>query len=365
MPRKHLTDVVCQTLKAGKQTRYWNTTLSNFGMSVGPRSKTFVVMHGVDRRLTTLGKYPALSLADARRAAHRVLGSHTPSNAVTYQEAKSDYVEQHCRKSNRPGTIDQTIRNLNAVSFGRLDQISRRDVQTAIVKFTPSRANHIFASLKALLNWCVDRGMLVHNPLLRAKLPHKTTSRSRVLSDAELMALWSATGDFGTFGQIIRLAILTGLRKGEIAQIKPEWFQGDLLVIPSHVTKNAREHTLPLSTYSIECSQKLALSLNAPYNYWNKPKEKLDLLADVHAWTIHDLRRTFATIHARMGTAPHVIEALLNHASGQISGVAAVYNRYQYLDEKRTAMLAYEDYVTALMSPKQLAPSQSQELDVA
>jgi len=81
-------------------------------------------------------------------------------------------------------------------------------------------------------------------------------------------------------------------------------------------------------------------------------KRRLDEAAKVIGWTFHDLRRTFATIHAKIGTTPHVIESLLNHATGQISGVAAVYNRYQYLDEKRAAMLAYERYVTALILPK-------------
>lgn len=67
-------------------------------------------------------------------------------------------------------------------------------------------------------------------------------------------------------------------------------------------------------------------------------------------WRVHDLRRTVATGMARLGTAVHVIEAVLNHTSGQISGVAAVYNRHRYLDEKRTALEAWAGHVQRVIA---------------
>jgi integrase len=58
-------------------------------------------------------------------------------------------------------------------------------------------------------------------------------------------------------------------------------------------------------------------------------------------WTLHDLRRTAATGMARLNFPPHVVEKVLNHASGTIRGVAAVYNRFAYLDERRSALEAW------------------------
>ena len=79
-----------------------------------------------------------------------------------------------------------------------------------------------------------------------------------------------------------------------------------------------------------------------PYSGWSKNKIALDRICHIEPWTIHDLRRTFATNLAALGTPPHVVEKLLNHASGTISGVAAVHNRFRYMDEMRAAISAWE-----------------------
>jgi integrase len=81
---------------------------------------------------------------------------------------------------------------------------------------------------------------------------------------------------------------------------------------------------------------------------------KLGDRSPVPPWTIHDLRRTAATGMARLRIAPHVVDKILNHVSGSISGVAAVYNRFEYGDERRAALEAWGRYIGDLTSP---APS--------
>ena len=123
-----------------------------------------------------------------------------------------------------------------------------------------------------------------------------------------------------------------------------------------------REHSLPLSAQCLSLLETCPFSTNG----WGKNKARLDRLSGITDWTIHDLRRTFATIHAKIGTPPHIIEALLNHASGQISGVAAIYNRYQYADEKRSAMQRYDEYLAsifALSSPQHNSPNTDGNID--
>jgi integrase len=82
-----------------------------------------------------------------------------------------------------------------------------------------------------------------------------------------------------------------------------------------------------------------------PFSGWSKSKAALDKLSAVSDWTLHDLRRTFATRLAELGVAPHVIERLLNHVTGTVSGVAAVYNRASYLAEMRAAIEVWEAYL--------------------
>ena len=74
-------------------------------------------------------------------------------------------------------------------------------------------------------------------------------------------------------------------------------------------------------------------------------------MGDVPRWQIRDLRRTATTVMAEIGIAPHVADKILNHTSGQISGVAAIYNRFEYLDERRAALEAWGRYVASLVAP--------------
>ena len=81
---------------------------------------------------------------------------------------------------------------------------------------------------------------------------------------------------------------------------------------------------------------------------FSRAKARLDQVAGVNDWTLHDLRRTAATQMARLGTAPHVIERILNHVSGSFGGVAGVYNRHSYLDEMREALENWGAWLVAL-----------------
>src|SRR5690606_22371053 len=83
---------------------------------------------------------------------------------------------------------------------------------------------------------------------------------------------------------------------------------------------------------------------------WNKLKAAFDKRCQIAPWTLHDLRRTFATLHARIGTPPHITERLLNHkTSSTLTPIAKVYNKHQYFNEMRAAMEAYDAYISRLI----------------
>ena len=119
-------------------------------------------------------------------------------------------------------------------------------------------------------------------------------------------------------------------------------------------TKNKRAHTVPLGQHALELLHRIeggytyvfgTPSENKPFNGFSKARRRVLRETELDHFTLHDLRRTFATVHARIGTPIHVTEKLLNHVSGTISGVAAVYNRHSYMEEMREAMVNYDEYL--------------------
>jgi integrase len=137
--------------------------------------------------------------------------------------------------------------------------------------------------------------------------------------------------------------ILTGARRSEVAGMM--WreidFDAKLWTLPAARAKNATEYQIPLSDSAVEILRALpriagadlcfTLSGRVPIRGFHNIKTRIDALMPAEpSWTLHDLRRTFASGCARLGIAVHVVEAALNHKSGSIRGIAAVYNRYDY-----------------------------------
>jgi integrase len=88
----------------------------------------------------------------------------------------------------------------------------------------------------------------------------------------------------------------------------------------------------------------------APFSGWHTCKTALDQRIKLDHWTHHDLRRSMATWLAESGTAPHIIEALLNHVGGHKAGVAGIYNRAGYEPQKRIALQGWADHLAAMLS---------------
>ncbi|HEY8009177.1 MAG TPA: site-specific integrase [Methylocella sp.] len=249
----------------------------------------------------------------------------------------------------------------------RLSEITTSDVHSLLDKIvergSPVTANRTLASLRRLCSWAKGRKIITANPCDDIEAPATETARDRILTDDELLAVWRASEAIGNpYVGFIRLLILTGARRSEIAGMR--WSEIDiekkLWTLPKERTKNKREHIVPLSDLAIDIIQHIpriagsdcVISFTGgPITGFYPVKNRLDeLMPGVPHWTLHDLRRTFASGLARLVIAIHVVEALLNHRSGVISGIAAVYNRHDYLPEKVAAMATWSNYVSALVS---------------
>ena len=231
-----------------------------------------------------------------------------------------------------------------------LAEISNRDVMRRVEALDgPIAQNHAVTAIRAFFNWCIRNELCERNPIAGMRIPNKSKARERVLDEGEIATLWAATDSY-PFGQIVRTLLLTGQRRTEISSLR--WDQiSDTITFTD--TKNNRTHIIPVGTRMRALFNALPASetyvFGSNFSGWSKAKRRLDRKLEVAPWTLHDLRRTFATRMAQLSTPIHVTERLLNHKSGTISGVAAIYNRHSYMEEMRTVIAIYEAHIANLV----------------
>ena len=390
MPKLHLTDMAIKRLQppARGAVTYWDDA-SPIGIRLSQGgTRTFIVLLGSGQR-RKIGRYPVLKLAEAREQAKRVLAERTLGQdrprTITFSEALELFLETHCRLNNKPSTAGETERLLRKHFKGlrqrQLADVRPQDISGIMDRLlaTPGTANGAFKAVRAFFKWAVRRHYIAHSPCEGMQLPSKPNTKDRVLDDTELAAVWWAAGQHSyPYGSIVRLLILTGQRRGEIAALQWDWIDDDGITLPAHITKNGRQHRFPIGDMARKLINGLpklheqllfpARGKDTPFRGWSKSKRTLDraiaaelngnspsdgdanpALASPAPWTLHDLRRTFATNLAALGTPIHVTEKLLNHVSGTVSGVAAVYNRHSYMREMRAALGAWEDKLKSLI----------------
>jgi integrase len=323
----NLTDLSVRSLPAGL---HFDGRLKSFGIRVGKNRRTWIVVKGTNRTKVALGHYPALSLAEARKRALVALGSpHDPRVVPTFPEALAAFLDLNRWKPNSKKVLVSSLRHFTWTR--PLNKITHEDVAQAIEAIrAPSARAHALQDIRTFFNWCIPR-YLSSSPAQGIKKPPQP-SRTRVLSDDELKRVWLAAQEIGhPFGTIVRLLILTGQRKSEIGTLTWEQITDDRITLKE--TNNGREHTFPIGVFVSSLlsnvpagarSGYLFARLGAadmPYNGYGYGLRLLHKLSGTSDWTLHDLRRTFATGLASLGIPIHVTERLLNHVSGSQSGI--------------------------------------------
>jgi integrase len=343
-------------------------------------SRTFIIQwrQGQFQRRATIGKVGVLSLDEARKAARKALVGIDEGNDPLAVRAKSradgklifetvarEYLDFRA-KDMKPGSLDQCQRHLlkyfkslHRLAIGKIDRATIAVELRAIAKKSgPVQADRARSTVSAMIGWCVGEGILEANPVVGTNKQSKAKSRDRVLTDNELVAVWTAA-PASDFGRIVKLLMLTGQRRDEIAALRRTEIVDDVLALPAERTKNSRPHDVPLSPQALAVLDDHPERVGREYIFgdgeggfsgFSKAKERLDDACGVAGWTLHDLRRTMATRMADLGVQPHVIEAILNHVSGHKSGVAGVYNRSTYAAEKRAALDLWGVHVERLLA---------------
>ncbi len=313
-----LTDLQIKRLKAPEtgQKTYYDSALPGFGIRVSQGgTKTFVVLYGKDRRRRSLGRYPDITLSEARHLAKQAqvditLDEHSPKNAlpkVSFGTARSKFLAD-CEVRTKPRTVDEYRRLLNRHFHfdSNIADLSRHEIASVIekLKAKPSEQQHAFVAIRTMLNWCVKRGFLDIAPV--PPLTFKTRPRERILTDSELVAVWQRASEFGyPYGPIVQLLILTGQRKGEVVGLRQSWIRDERIEYPSEFVKNKRSHTIPVGQQALKLIDALPgdtdlffpsrFEDDKTFNGFSKCKASFDQGLDIEPYTLHDLRRTFSS----------------------------------------------------------------------
>jgi integrase len=306
------------------------------------------------------------------------------------------FVDGHLKTAWKDWEIGDRLLTAEAVPVLKakaLPAIKRSDIAAVLDRMNdrPAAARLAHATLRKLFKWAEGRGDLDRSPMDGMKAPAGVAARDRVLSDNDLALVWRGAGTLGyPFAPLFQLLIVTGQRREEVSGLA--WSELDRASatwsLPANRAKNGQAHIVPLSPAAMEVIDNLARTLTVtsddaaadpvkwprkglvftttgttPVSGYSKGKTRLDTAIvavaahdaaagarpeAVEAWRVHDLRRTMATGFQRLGVRFEVTEAVLNHVSGAKSGVAGVYQRHDWKDEKRTALDAWGRHVMAL-----------------
>jgi integrase len=387
MPRVKLTKSVIDTLPTpSKELVYWDTGSPGFGVKVTPKGrKVFIVLYrigGAGSRLRkyTIGPYGRVTLHQAKVAAQQVYAARLEGRDLATEKGETRkrivadrvedlleaFIAQHLSQNRSAPEVSRLLRREMAGWANRsIHEIKKRDVIEVISgieqRGAPVAANKALKAIKTFLRWCVGRAVLDQSPADGIPLPTKEVARDRVLSDEELVRVILAARQIGgAYGGIVELLALTGQRREEAARCT--WDEIDLTsriwTLPNVRTKNSKPHIVHLSGQAAAVLQTANKQGNfvfsrtgdRPFQGFTVAKRELDEISGVTGWRIHDLRRTCVSGMAALGVAPHVADKILNHQSGTISGVAAVYQRHQFLAERKDALEKWGAHVSQILA---------------
>jgi integrase len=416
MPRENLTDRYIKTRKpapVGKQIDYPDGVVPGLALRVTSRGqKSFVLIaryplfpKNPTRRelgrcyITQNGKavasreirHGALTLAEARQKAREWLdlisrgidpkveeerqrAAQQRRQANTFAAVAGDFLDRHASKLAKRSEAERIIKAEFVKRWGArpIIDIAPQEVSAAIraivKRGAPYQAHNAFGYLRKLFNWAIGTGEygIDASPLERlqpVELIGRREPRARILSDAELCAVWEAAGRMGyPYGPVFRALVLTGQREREVAEMS--WSELDLemrlWVIPARRMKGDRVHEVPLASAAVALLEELprwnsgdyaftTTGGEKPVNGFSKAKARIDKLSGVKGWVIHDLRRTVRTHLSALPVQDLVRELVIAHAK---PGLHKVYDQHAYQDEKRHCLELWEARLLAIVEPK-------------
>jgi integrase len=368
--------IVSDGKRQGRRIQLGPITSESFGTLKDNNGR--VVKLGIRERVVELQAKVALGqdpAGDKEESRQRAVETFKPISAkfLAFQRdqlrpGSYRHIERHILKDAKP---------LHGLQLSAVDRRVRATLITGVSESSGKvTANRVGSTLSHFFRWAMEQGYADHNPFIGiTKFEEKP--RNRVLADAELKLIWNHAGD-DHYSSIIKLLMATGQRADEIASLRWSEINGDTVALPPERVKNKggknrQLHFVPLSHLALAILEAQPRRVNddgAPrdlvfgvgqrgFSGWSRCKERLDgriareTGSPLPSWHVHDIRRSVATGMARLGIELPTIEKILNHASGSFAGIVSVYQRHDYMPEKRRALSLWADHVTALVEGRE------------
>jgi integrase len=349
---------------------------------------------GGRQRWLTIGK-PGITPDQARRIAKKLAGdvadgrdpaaeqeAERAADSSTVNALLDAFLERHVRKSGlRKGDeVERVFRVYVRPRIGELSiyEIGRRAVTDMLDEIAdangPVMADRTLAHVRKAFNWYATRDERFNSPIVKgmARTKPAERARKRKLDDQELRDLWNAldTADApACYSSYVRVLLLTAQRRSEVAEMLWAEIEGGVWVIPGSKHKTGKDEgdkAVPLTDAVLQLLGKPRKSGfvfsstdgELPFSGFSKAKRALDkAIAKLRKsekrkpmshWTLHDLRRTARSLMSRGGVAADIAERVLGH---KIPGVRGVYDRHEYVAEKRDALERLAALVERIINP--------------
>jgi integrase len=381
--RKTLTDNMVAKLKPGpKRQTIPDPELRGHYVRITPtgaKSYVAVARDPSGRQIwATIGGADVLTIGEARErvrsAIQRIKDGHAPFEAPpakpdSFKAVAENYVERHVKAKglrSRP-EIERVLAKYiyPAWQDREFSSIRRSDVTSLLDTVQdangPRQADYVLAIVRGLMNWYASRSDDYVSQIARGmrRTDPKSRKRARILDDDEIRTVWTAAEANGTFGAIIRLAMLTAQRRQKIVSMRWQDVTVDgVWNIPSEEREKGSGGALVLPEVALDIIRAQKRVGDNPYVFagrgdghfsgWSPCKRSFDAKAKVEPWVIHDLRRTARSLIARAGVRPDVAERVMGHA---IEGVEGVYDRHSYRAEKADALAKLAGLIALILDP--------------
>ena len=338
----------------------------------GVKTFSFVFRLGSKMGRATLGKYPDVDLKFARTKADefRKLVSQGVDprsekrtkrrlQEMTVELMVHEFIQTYAKPKNSSWKQAESNLRLYLSNFygtQPISEVTRADIHQIlddlIARDKQTAANRALAHIRKFFGWLVERGYLNHSPADHIKPRHKESERDRVLSDAEIKAIWNAAEAMsGPYSAWLKLLLLCGQRRVETASMRRSQIIDGSWHLSATDTKNKQPHIIPLPNQAQRLVDQLiekegnfliksGRNGDRPVNGFSKAKLQMDRLSGVQNWKFHDLRRTVATNLTKLGIDRLILQKIINHSE---RGVTQIYDRYSYMDEKREALQKWAD----------------------
>lgn len=372
-----LTDVKAKKAKAappGRRNDLWDALVPGLSLRVTDRgAKSWTVvgrLHGRPLR-ATLGAYPDLGVQAARVRARDALedlaNDRDPrrpkrSEVVTFAKAFDDYRALMVEKwgAGYAGNVRSAWKLHIEPALGTLllAEVTRRELSallTELAKKRPALANSVRGHLSGFFSWALDADLIEANPCARLRAA-EIRKRDRVYTDPEVRAIWKRATAIGwPYGPFVKFQIVTAQRRGQVRAM--QWTEvDDARAVWTSLTKEKRLHPVPLSELAVELLAdapkrgSFVFSIDGKRGLTNMTYASREMRAGESVpadFRFHDLRRTAATRMAELGVSPWIVDAVLDHEAG---GVTGIYQRYSYVEEMRQALSLWSARLRAILA---------------